>query len=182
MPSITVFLSSSTTVDPVFFDLARQTGRAIAQEKWTLVYGGNAVGPMKALADGAREAGGRVVGITPHVFVEMGLADKECDELIMVDSMRERKKLLEARADAFLTLPGGLGTLEEFIEILVAKQLKYHAKPMVVIDHKDVWKPLMEYFDHGIRMGFVRAQTPNDFTCVNDVPAAMRILKESLGK
>jgi uncharacterized protein (TIGR00730 family) len=180
MKSIAVFLSSSTTVAPVFSEIASLAGQAIARQGWTLVYGGNAVGPMKSLADAARLAGGKVIGITPQVFVDMGVADHLCDELVVVDSMRQRKQLLEQKSDAFLTLPGGVGTLEEFIEILVGKQLKYHHKPIVMLDHMDVWKPLNDYLNRGIELGFVRKQTPDDFQIVHDLDAAIRYLQEKL--
>ncbi|HQY87886.1 MAG TPA: TIGR00730 family Rossman fold protein, partial [Tepidisphaeraceae bacterium] len=124
MASITVFLSASTKIAPIFYENARELGREIARRKHTLVYGGNHVGPMGELADGAREFNGKVVGITPHFFNDDGVADSKADELILVDTMRERKAILEERGDAFCVLPGGVGTLEEFIECLVARTLE----------------------------------------------------------
>ncbi len=182
MFNVTVFLSSGQNVDRKFFDLAREAGDAIARQGWTLVYGGNAVGPMKSLADGAREAGGKVVGITPQVFVDHGVADTRCDELIVVKNMGERKHLLAQRADAFLTLPGGVGTLEEFIEILVAKQLAYHKKPIALLDMGGVWAPMMEFFERGIANRFVRETTRTDFARVDDVSAAIRYFNDSFTK
>src|SRR5258708_11020909 len=96
-------------------------GAAIGRQGWRLVYGGNHSGCMGALADGARAAGGKVTGITPQLLVDEGIADEACDELVVTAGMRDRKALLEQRADAFVTLPGGLGTLEEVFEIIVGR-------------------------------------------------------------
>lgn len=156
--SVTVFLSSAKRVDRFYFDTARQLGQAIARQGWTLVYGGNYVGCMASLADGAREMGGKVIGITPRLFVEENLADTFCDELIVTDSMRHRKHLLEERADAFIAFPGGLGTLEEFFEILVGRQLNYHQKPITLLNLRDFYTPLIELIHKGIQQHFIREQ------------------------
>src|SRR5687768_6711291 len=121
--AVTVYCSSSKSVPAVYFTAAAEMGRAIAGEGWALVYGGNAVGCMGALADAARAAGGRVIGVTPQLLVDHGIADRQCHELIVTATMRERKALLERRADAFIALPGGLGTFEEVFEILVGRTL-----------------------------------------------------------
>src|SRR6188768_1332487 len=112
MKSVTVYCSSSNKVPDVYPRAAAELGRAIARQNWTLVYGGNCVGCMGALANGAREAGGKVLGITPQVMVDEGIGDHKCDELIVTPDMRARKALLEERGDAFITLPGGIGTFE----------------------------------------------------------------------
>ena len=117
--SVTVYCSSSSAVAPVFVDAATATGRAIALNGWTLVYGGNPIGLMKCLADGARAAGGTVVGVTPQLFVDKNYHDTLAHELHVTANMRDRKAIMETRGDAFLTLPGGLGTFEEIFEILV---------------------------------------------------------------
>lgn len=156
LQSVTVFLSSAKRVDRFYFDAARQLGQAIARQGWVLVYGGNYVGCMASLADGAREMGGKVVGITPRLFVDENLADTLCDELIVTDSMRQRKQLLEQRADAFIAFPGGLGTLEELFEILVGKQLNYHQKPIVLLNLRDFYTPLLQLIRKGIEQNFIR--------------------------
>src|SRR3954465_9712688 len=109
MPAVTVYCSSSRQLAAHYYEAGVGLGRAIAEKKWTLVYGGNSIGLMKSVADAARSAGGRVVGITPQVFVDDGCDDKDCHELIVTQGMRERKELLEQRGDAFIGLPGGLG-------------------------------------------------------------------------
>ena len=104
---------------------------------------------MGALSDAARAAGGKVVGITPKLLVRAGIADNHCSELIVTPGMRERKALLEARGDAFIALPGGLGTFEEVFEILVGKLLGYHQKPIVLLNVAGYYAPLLEMIEHG---------------------------------
>src|SRR5437016_4730540 len=130
--AITVYCSSSNEVASAYFDAARELGRAIASNGWKLVYGGNNVGLMGALADAVRAGGGKVIGVTPQIFIDHGLDDRECEELLVTECMRTRKAAMEARGDAFVALPGGLGTLEELFEIIVGRQLGFHTKPIVL--------------------------------------------------
>src|SRR5688500_2765328 len=109
--SITVYCSSSGAVPRIYFDAAAELGDAIARQQWTLIYGGNSIGLMQALAEAVRGGGGKVVGITPQLMVDKAIADHKADELIVTATMRERKGIMEQRGDAFVTLPGGLGTL-----------------------------------------------------------------------
>src|SRR5450432_21395 len=106
--SVTVFCSSSRHLAPHFYDAGAELGRAIAQNNWKLIYGGNSIGLMKTVADAVRSSGGKVVGITPQIFVDQGFCDEDCEELIVTPGMRERKEILEQRGDAFIALPGGL--------------------------------------------------------------------------
>src|SRR5215216_6323957 len=115
--AVTVYCSASREVPRVYLRTAFELGHAISSAGWTLVYGGNYVGCMAEVADGARAGGGRVIGITPRLMVDEGIADEKCDELVVTDGMRERKALLELRGDAFVALPGGLGTFEELFEV-----------------------------------------------------------------
>jgi uncharacterized protein (TIGR00730 family) len=156
MKSLTVYCSSSRTVPKVYFDAAAELGAAIASHGWTLIYGGNAIGPMGHLADAVRSAGGKVVGITPRVLVDEGVADQQCQELLVTESLRQRKELMEQRGDAFLAMPGGLGTLEELFEIIVARQLHAHDKPIVLLNIDNYYAPLLAMIDHGIERQFIR--------------------------
>ena len=175
--AVTVFLSSASKVDRVFFNAATAMGHAIAAERWVLNYGGNNIGCMGALADGARQAGGRVVGITPKYFIEKGLADKACDELLVTDTMRERKFLLEQRADAFVALPGGLGTFEELFEIIVGRQLGLHNKPIVLLNVNEYYTPLLQLIDRGVEQSFVRAEAKRIVEVATTVEEAIGLLK-----
>jgi len=175
--SVTVYCSSSREVAQAYFDAAADLGRAIAAEGWRLVYGGNDCGCMGALADAARAAGGRVVGITPQLLVDQGIADQKCDELIVTQSMRERKALLESRGDAFITLPGGLGTLEEIFEIIVGKTLGYHAKPIVLLNIAGFYDPLLAMLEHGIEQKFIKPKARRLLHVSSTVPDAIGHLK-----
>jgi uncharacterized protein (TIGR00730 family) len=177
--AVTVFLSSAKKVDRLYFDAARALGRAIAREGWALVYGGNYIGCMAVLADGAREMGGTVVGVTPQLFVDQNVADTLCDELIVTDSMRQRKHILEQRGDAFIALPGGLGTFEEFFEIVVGGQLGYHHKPIVLLNINEFYTPLLQLLDQGVEEHFIRPEARSLIRTADSVAGAIGILKEA---
>lgn len=176
--AVTVFLSSTTKVDAVYFDAATAMGRAIAAEGWTLVYGGNHIGCMGALADGARAGGGRVVGITPQFFIDRGVADTACDELLVTQNMRDRKHLLEQRADAFVALPGGLGTFEELFEIIVGRQLGLHAKPVVLLNVNEYYTPLLQLIERGVEQRFVREEGRQLLQVATTVEGVIALLKD----
>jgi len=156
---------------------ARELGESIAKMRWQLVYGGNNIGCMGVLADAARAAGGKVIGITPQLMVDNGIGDQKCDELIVTEGMRQRKALLEQRGDAFAVLPGGIGTLEEVFEILVAKSLGYHHKPIVLVNVADFFGPLLTMLEHGMREGFIREKVKDLFFVAANVPEAIEYLK-----
>ena len=114
---IAVYCSSSLAIDPKYIDLAHSLGAGIAARSWELVSGGGHISAMGAVSRGARESGGKTIGVIPQRLVDIEFADKECDELHVVDSMRNRKAMIEDLSDAFIALPGGIGTLEELFEI-----------------------------------------------------------------
>ncbi len=155
MPAITVYCSSSTFLDPDFHEPAIEVGRELARRNITLVYGGGSVGLMGEIARACRACGGTVVGVITRKLVAMEKADNECHELIVVDTMRERKAILEARGDAFLILPGGVGTYEEFFEILVGRHLGEHDKPIGVVNSGGYYNPLVAMIEHGIEHRFI---------------------------
>jgi uncharacterized protein (TIGR00730 family) len=157
--SVTVYLSARDSIDEVYFKAAAALGTAIAKKNWTLVYGGNNVGLMRAVADAARAAKGKVVGVTPQLMEDQGISDAKCDELIVTRDMRERKGIMEAHGDAFIILPGGLGTFEELFEILVGRQLGYHQKPIVFLNTAEYYKPLLTMLKHGIDQRFIKSNT-----------------------
>ncbi|HET6251356.1 MAG TPA: TIGR00730 family Rossman fold protein [Tepidisphaeraceae bacterium] len=175
--SVTVYCSSHREVARVYFDAAAELGRAIAAEKWNLVYGGNDCGCMGALAHAARDAGGRVIGVTPQLLVDNGIADEKCDELVVTANMRERKAILELRGDAFIALPGGLGTLEEIFEILVGRTLGYHAKPVVLLNTAGFYDPLLAMLEHGVEQKFIKPKAKQHLQVSNTVQAAMEYLR-----
>ena len=175
--AVTVYCSSSRHVDRIYFDAATELGAAIARAGWRLVYGGNGIGCMGALADAARAAGGRVTGITPQLLVDQGIAAENCDELVVTGGMRERKALLEERGDAFIAMPGGLGTLEELLEILVGRILCYHAKPIVILNAANYFGPLLTMIEHGIDGRFINRRVQAEFRVTQDVAQTIAFLK-----
>lgn len=147
---------ASGPVDTSFLELARELGTAIGQRGWQLVSGGGNVSMMGAVAESARAAGAFTVGVIPKALVHREVADVDADELIVTDTMRERKKIMEDRADAFIALPGGIGTLEELFETWTAGYLAMHDKPVVLLDPTDHYAGLLQWLDGLSATGFVQ--------------------------
>ena len=158
MKRVCVFCGASPGRKPVHLEAARLAGRTLAGRGLALVYGGGSVGLMGAVADGALEAGGEVVGVIPRALQLRELAHRGLTSLHVVGSMHERKARMAELADAFVALPGGLGTLEELAEILTWAQLGLHAKPCGLLDVEGYYAPLIAFVDHAVAEGFVRAE------------------------
>ena len=154
--SVAVFCGSSLGDSPDFADLAHATGVALAKRGIVTVYGGGNVGLMGVLADAALGAGGEVIGVIPRALVDKEVAHTGLTELVVVDSMHARKAAIAERSDAFIALPGGLGTLEEFCEILTWSQLGIHRKPMGLLNADGYYEPFIEMMDRMTARGFVR--------------------------
>jgi uncharacterized protein (TIGR00730 family) len=180
--AVTVYCSSSKNVAKVYFDAAAELGRRIAREHWLLIYGGNNVGCMGAMADAARAAEGKVIGVTPKLLADHGIADKLCDELVITTDIRERKAIMEARGQAFVTFPGGLGTLEEIFEIIVGKTLGYHNKPIVILNIAGFFDPLLSMIDHGIEQNFIKPWARELYHVSNTVDDAIQALKADFAR
>ncbi len=146
--SICVFCSSSDAVAPVYFDAARELGGLLARHRLTLVYGGGNVGLMGALARSVHEGGGKVIGVIPSALRDLELAYTDADEMIVTKDLRERKAIMESYADAFVALPGGYGTVEEMIEVLTLKQLRFHDKPLIFLNTAGFYAHLRAFFEH----------------------------------
>ncbi len=146
---VTVYCASSGTIHRKYFDVARETGRILAERGYTLVFGGGQVGLMGAIARAVHDEGGTVWGVIPEALKDReGVAYGVADELIITQTMQERKRILFTRADAFVVLPGGFGTLEEFMEVLTLKQLGYHDKPVALVNTDGYYDPLVSLFEH----------------------------------
>jgi uncharacterized protein (TIGR00730 family) len=158
MKRVCVFCGSSTGLNAEYVGSARQLGRVLARRKLALVYGGGSVGLMGALADATLEAGGEVVGVIPRALQLREVGHSRLTALHVVSSMHERKAKMAELADAFVALPGGMGTLEEFAEILTWAQLGLHAKPCGLLDVAGYWQPLVAFFDHAVAEGFIRPE------------------------
>lgn len=149
LDSVCVFCGSSDAADPQFLSAAAALGRALAQADLKLVYGGGGVGLMGATARAAHDSGGRVLGIIPDFLVGKERA-LETVEHIVVSSMHERKIMMFERSDSFVVLPGGIGTLEEIVELLSWRRLDLHAKPVVFYNPRGFWDPLFALFQHTV--------------------------------
>jgi uncharacterized protein (TIGR00730 family) len=159
--SVCVFCASSNGADPVFLEASKELGRAIAERGWHLVYGGAEVGLMGAMADAALAAGGAVTGVIPHALVSREIAHRGLTQLIEVNSMHERKAEMARRADAFLVLPGGVGTLEEMCEMLTWTLLGIHDKPIVLINVAGYWQAFLGVLDAAVTAGFLHPSYRN---------------------
>lgn len=153
---IAVFCGSSTGNDPVYMEMAGQLGRKLAEENLTLIYGGAQVGCMGAVADACLQANGNVIGVIPEKLKDVEIAHRHLTRLYVVKTMHERKALMSELADAFVALPGGSGTLEEWFEVFTWSQLGYHAKPCCLLNVNRYFDPLIAMLDHIIKEGFMR--------------------------
>ena len=180
MAAICVYCSSSTTIDARYVDLAAQVGTELARRGHGLVSGGGDLSCMGAVARAARAGGARTVGVIPAALLELEVGDQDADELLVVDDMRTRKGLMDARSDAFLTLPGGLGTLEELLEVWVARFLGMHAKPVVALDPDGVFAPLRAQVELLVEKGFVRREAADALTWSTTVAEAFDVLEAQL--
>jgi uncharacterized protein (TIGR00730 family) len=153
--SICVYCGSRPGLEPAYAQAAQEVGRWIARHKGQLVYGGGHNGLMGLMADACLQAGGRVVGVIPRALVEKEWAHTGCSELHVVENMHERKRLMAERADAFLALPGGIGTFEEFFEVWTWRQLGYHNKPVGLLNLNGYYNSLLAFLDTAVQQGFM---------------------------
>ena len=174
--SLCVYCGASSAVDRRYRDAAVELGIALAAGGIELVYGGGRRGLMGLLADAALAAGGRVTGIIPAAMREAEWAHEGASELVVVDTMHERKRLMAERADAFAILPGGVGTLDETFEILSWRQLRLHDKPIFLVDIAGYWRPLRALCDHLVESGFTAAIEPTLMEVVPSVPTLLTAL------
>ena len=175
--SIAVFCASASGTNPAFLDTARDLGRRIAERNYGLVYGGATVGTMGALADAALAAGGKVVGVIPGVIIDLEIAHPGLTELHIVGTMHERKALMAERADAFIALPGGYGTLDEFMEIVTWAQLRIHAKPSVMVNVGGYYDPLLEFFDRAVAEALIKPENRSLIHVVRDAFEALEMVE-----
>ena len=179
MSAICVYCASGP-VDQEYLDLAAATGTAIAEAGHTLVSGGGNVSMMGAVAEAARAAGGYTIGIIPEHLMKKEVADTGADELIVTGTMRERKQLMDELADGFITLPGGIGTLEELFETWTGGFLGVHAKPMALLNHRGFYDPMLDWLTGLIDRGFVARSAMERLAVADDVGAALAIADSSV--
>ena len=179
-PLICVFCASSSGHNPVYLQQSTQLGTALAAAGFGLVYGGASVGLMGAVADATLAAGAPVVGVLPGVLKDREIAHGGLTELHFVGSMHERKALMADRAAAFLALPGGFGTLDEFLEILTWAQLGIHSKPCVLVNTQGFFDGLLGFLDHAVAEGFLKQPNRANIQVVATADAAIDLLRATL--
>jgi hypothetical protein len=175
--SVAVFCASRIGNNPAWMASARDFGGALAHAGMRLVYGGGRTGLMGAVADGALASGGTVVGVIPEFLRALEVMHDGCTENIITDSMHSRKRRMFDLADAFVCLPGGLGTFDETMEIVTWRQLKLHDKPILLVDIDGAWRPFIAAVEAAIAQGFAPSWTRELFEVTPNVPATIERLK-----
>ena len=176
---VAVYCGSSSGSDPAFQEAARDTAEAMIANKVDLVYGGGRLGLMGLMADQVLAQGGKVHGVIPHALVDLEVAHTGITELLTVDTMHERKARMTDLADAFLALPGGIGTLDELFEAWSGNALGYHAKPFCLLNVDGFWDGLIEFIDHATNKGFMSAQRRRQLLVADDPEEALQLLDEA---
>ena len=173
MKRLAVYCGSATPADPIYLELARETGRTLAERCIGLVYGGGRLGLMGAIADSALAVGGEVIGIIPQALVDAEVAHRGLTELHVVDGMHTRKRLFTDLADGFVTLPGGTGTMDELWEALSWAQLGYHSDPVGLLNLGGFYDPLVAMWARMAEVGFVRPQHRDLLIVAETLPALL---------
>ncbi|MCH5187011.1 MAG: TIGR00730 family Rossman fold protein [Oscillospiraceae bacterium] len=178
---ICVFGAASPTIDEKYIKAVEELGEIMARRGHELVFGAGANGLMGAAARGVKRGGGRIHGVIPTFFEEEDIEAiyQECDELTFTASMRERKQTMEDCADAFIITPGGIGTFEEFYEILTLKQLGRHQKPIVIFNIEHYFNDLLAVMNCAVREGFITEKCLGLYTCVGEAEQAVRFAEDT---
>ena len=175
LPSICVFCGSSNGADPAYVQTAKELGQRIAAAGLGLVFGGATVGLMGVLADAAIAGGAEVIGVMPEVLMDREIANRSITHFHVVKTMHERKALMYDHADAFIVLPGGYGTLDEFMEIVTWAQLKIHQKPCILLNINGYYDSFLAFLDHAVAQGFIKPENRRLIQVADDAEAALTI-------
>jgi cytokinin riboside 5'-monophosphate phosphoribohydrolase len=179
--TICVFCGSNAGSNPAIETAARILGSELAMRGFRLVFGGGSIGLMGALAKSMLCQGGEVIGVIPKALLDCEVGLVEVSELIVTDTMRERKAIMDKKADAFFVLPGGFGTMEEMMEVMTLRQLGFHNKPIILINIHGYYDPLVRFFDHAVEHGYVgREQNKRLYDVVASVDEAFAVLEAHL--
>jgi uncharacterized protein (TIGR00730 family) len=177
--SVCVYCGSRKGDDPSWRRAAERLGRGLAERGVELVYGGGTIGLMGEIADAAIAAGGRVTGVIPTHLDKHEIGHRGVSELLIVESMHERKRLMFERSDAFVVLPGGIGTLDETFEIVTWRQLHLHDKPILLVNQEGYWEPFLRLIDHIVERDFASVGIRRLFQVVDDVDEVFAALEEA---
>ena len=180
--SVCVYCGSRPGADPAHAQAARLTGQLIGQRGWQLVYGGGKVGLMGIVADAVLAAGGRVVGVIPHKLREREVGHSQLSEIHVVDTMHQRKQMMAERADAFLALPGGIGTLEELFEVWTWRQIGYHDQPIGLLNINGFYDGLLTFLRDTVSGGFLEQAQLDSLHVGKDAAALLQRLSVAAAK
>ena len=180
LDQLAVYCGSSAGTDPAFADAARATAAAMVREKIQLVYGGGRLGLMGLIADSVLEMGGFVYGVIPQALVDIEVAHPSVTELHVVETMHERKAKMTELADAFLALPGGIGTLDEFFDAWSWNALGYHKKPFCLLNVGGYWDGLIDFMDHATSSGFMSPKRRSQLLVAPTPEQALELLDEAV--
>ena len=179
IPSVCVFCGSKIGTEPGYKAAAIATGTGIAERGWRLVYGGGGVGLMNETADAALAGGAPVIGVIPQFLTEFEAGHRGLTDLIVTDGMHDRKQIMFNLAGAFVILPGGVGTLDETMEILTWKQLQRHSKPIIILNEGGYWTPMLKMMDKIVEGGFMGKNTIELLQIVDTVSEAFELLEDA---
>ena len=174
---VSVFCSSAPDIPKSSLDLAFGIGEAIGEQGWDLVWGGGKASMMGAVAKGARSKGAATIGVIPQPLINLEFEDKDATQMHVVSDMRTRKAKIEDLSDAFIALPGGIGTLEEFFEIWVGSYLKFHSKPIAICDPVGFYDPLKTALDHLAEHNFMKTGQAELVSWCKDIPSTLDAIR-----
>jgi uncharacterized protein (TIGR00730 family) len=174
---VSVFCSSAPDIPKSSLDLAFEIGEAIGEQGWDLVWGGGKASMMGAVAKGARSKGAATIGVIPQPLIKLEFEDKDATQMHVVSDMRTRKAKIEDLSDAFIALPGGIGTLEEFFEIWVGSYLKFHSKPIAICDPVGFYDPLRTALDHLAEHNFMKTGQAELVSWCKDIPSTLDAIR-----
>ncbi len=177
--SLCVLCGSREGFDPVHREAASRLGELIAERDMRLVYGAGSIGLMGVIADAVLSAGGEVVGVIPDFLIRYEVGHRQLTDLVVTDSMHDRKRRMFEMADAFVVLPGGLGTLDETFELITWRQLRLHDSPIVILDVAGYWKPLLRLIDMVVATGFADPATTDLFTVARSPEEVLQQLADA---
>ena len=175
---VSVFCSSAPDIPTTSLDLAFNIGKAIGEQGWDLVWGGGRSSMMGQVAKGARSVGAKTIGVIPEPLINLEFEDKDATHMHVVKNMRDRKAKIEDLAVAFIALPGGIGTLEEFFEIWVGSYLKFHQKPIAICDPTGVYEPLREALNHLAQQNFMKTGQAELVAWCKDIPSTLAAIRK----
>jgi len=176
--SVCVYCGASDLAPPKYAEYARQLGKALAARRWTLVWGGSKTGLMGAVARGAKEAGGRVEGVLPEFIRQWEVAYEAADEMIVVATMHDRKMMLQARSDATVILPGGIGTLDEIGDVLDLRSLNQNRKPIILLNQDGFYDSLLAFLDYTVAEKFTKNESRQHLLVAKSVEEIVGLLEK----